>query len=434
MKKALLIPSDHGGGMGHVSRCLFLAGLMRKESIEPALILEPKHYKSGVGNEFKTFLLDTRTERILKYQFKKPFKSAVKLKKRIYRHPSFVEFSSLAYQVPRDGYVSQKIVKNRFNRICKIIDYFKPNILIGDTHFLTKAVGTKYSIPVVQITRVAGYPPDPDFFWWKNTPGELKEPKALNPFQILLDELNLNVSKIEDLLKGDIYLIPATQAIEPVKKHNKPILFSGPLTTISSLPKRIPFFDVETEFPKIYVSIGGGAGRNREKLFFDTILKIFDKKEYSVLVSTGKRIQASNYNKSSLNVHFEDWVHGSSAIMQSDLTIYHGGYGTTMEILSSGKPAIVLPSHSEQEGNGRRLEALGVGKTILFSNERKTLDFTWPYGEYNMLAGFDFELSDQTLLKNIHNLLYKDSFKSQTKISSELIRTQKEFDIKKLFE
>ncbi len=101
-----------------------------------------------------------------------------------------------------------------------------------------------------------------------------------------------------------------------------------------------------------------------------------------------------------------EWVDGPSAIQQCDLVIYHGGFGTTMEVLKAGKPSIVIPSHSEQEGNGRRLEKLNVGRTLLVDNEElKTLDFSWPFGLYQMFAGFDINLDANNLLDSIEQLL-----------------------------
>ncbi len=430
MKRILLIPSDHGGGRGHVSRCLYLAGLLRNYGKEAAIVLEPKHFSSGTGGDYKTYLLDTRKDRFVKYQFKKPFKPGIKLKSKVYKRPAFIEFNSLSYQVPRDGYWTSKLVNYRFEQLSKIIEEFKPDLLIGDTHFLTFLCGVKFNVPVVQITRLAGYPPEPNFLWWKNEEGNFKQPLALEPFIPLLNELSLSdIIRAEDLLKGDKYLLPAIPEIEPLKNADKNVIYCGPLAEIDTHNQNIPFYKDESSYPKIYVSIGGGAGRSHEKKFFDGILSIFDKRELNVLVSTGNRIKAEKLNGKSINVHFENWVHGPSAIAQSDLVIYHGGYGTTMEVLANKKPSIVLPSHSEQEGNGRRLESLNIGKTILFSEERTSLNFSWPFGEYNMLAGFVFNLNAELMLNTVNDLLSCANLSQLNSLKEDLEKTRKEFSI-----
>ncbi|KAA3613224.1 MAG: hypothetical protein D8M58_13030 [Calditrichaeota bacterium] len=433
MKRILIIPSDHGGGRGHVSRCLYLAGLLRSFGKESAIVLEPKHYSSGTGSDYKTFLLDTRKDRFVKYQFKKPFKPGIKLKSKVYKRPAFVEFNSLSYQVPRDGYWTPKLVNFRFEQLSKIIEQFKPDLLVGDTHFLTFLAGEKFKIPVIQITRLAGYPPQPEFFWWKENSANFKQPLALGPFMPLLNELHLSdIQKAEDLLKGNKYLIPAIPEVEPIKGSDESVTFCGPLAEVKTHNQNIPFFNEESTFPKIYVSIGGGAGRSQERKFFDAILAIFDMQEYSVLVSTGNRIKADKLNGKSVNVHFENWVHGPSAIEQSDLVIYHGGYGTTMEVLANMKPSIVMPSHSEQEGNGRRLESLEIGKTVHFCNDRQDLNFEWPFGEYNMRAGFDFDLDGKQLLDETKKLIYGDSIEKLKSLSANLIKAKEDFNIEKL--
>lgn len=430
MNRFLFIPSDHGGGRGHVSRCLYLAELLQKNGNETAIVLEPKHYNALSSSNLNTFLLDTRKERFVKYQLEKPFKPGVRLKNHLFRRPSFIEFSSVAYQVPRDGYLTSKLVFFRFKQLVNFVERFKPDVLFGDTHFLTWMLGKKFDIPIIQITRLAGYPPQPDFMWWKSEKNKLTAPDALGPFRELINDLKLSgIKKTEDLLTGDIYIIPAIPEMEPVAEKDAHVVFSGTLVNSSDINHNIPFFDGNDNKPKIYISIGGGAGRSNEKIFFDKILSVFNDRDFNVLVSTGKRIKASSYKDLSQNVHFEDWVPGASAIHKSDLVIYHGGYGTTLEVLLSAKPAIVLPSHTEQEGNGRRLETLNIGKTILFSKERKLLEFNWPFGDYTMLAGFDFELDSDLLLNEVTDLLKSKNMIHLESIKLKLQKAQKEFDI-----
>ncbi|MGD9489557.1 MAG: glycosyltransferase [Calditrichaceae bacterium] len=432
MSKILFIPSDHGGGRGHVARCIYLANKLREKGHDSAIVLEEKHFKSSQKENIRSFLLNTKKERIVKYQFKKPFKPAVQLNTRITKYPVFVGFGSLAYQVPRDGYLSPRLVNYRFNQLAKIVDEFKPDILVGDTHFLTWPLGRKFNLPVVQITRLAGYPPHPKFLWWERKKWTYTEPDALMPFSDLMDKLSFNgMSKAEDLLTGDRYVIPSSRKLEPVKDDENSVIYCGALSEFHGPGKSIPLFDNKDEYPKIYVTIGGGAARANEKQFFESIISAFNKTEFDVLVSTGKRVKAAKYNRRSANIQFVDWAPGTSAIRQSDLVIFHGGYGTAMEVVLSGKPSIVIPSHSEQEGNGRRLEKLGVSKTIIpiaRETPMDVLEYSWPYGDYQMLAGFDFKLDEQELLSSVRELLGEDIYAKAGKLSVDLKKHQAEAD------
>ncbi|MGD9900573.1 MAG: glycosyltransferase, partial [Calditrichaceae bacterium] len=168
-----------------------------------------------------------------------------------------------------------------------------------------------------------------------------------------------------------------------------------------------------------------------EQQFFESIISAFNKTEFDVLVSTGKRVKAAKYNRRSANIQFVDWAPGTSAIRQSDLVIFHGGYGTAMEVVTAGKPSVVIPSHSEQEGNGRRLEKLGVSKTIIpieTESQMDVLEYSWPYGNYQMLAGFNFKLNEQEILSSVRELLGEEIYSKAGKLSADLKKYQVDAD------
>ena len=433
MPRILIIPSDHGGGKGHVSRSLYLGRACRQLGHPVAIVLEEKHFAEGPENGLQTYLLDTRRERWQKYQLRPPFRPGVRLKTRVLKRPVFVEFDGLAYQVPRDGYISRKILDLRLAQLEAVVAEFRPDILIGDTHFLTHYLGRRYDLPVVQVTRLAGFPPGPDFMWWKSSDARLIAPDGVAPFAALLAEAGLSgYERAEDLLRGDRYLIPAVPDVEPVPASDAPVQFTGPLARpISGAGEPIEtFHQGNARHPRVYVSVGGGAARAQETAFFEAVLAAFHQQPYRVLVSTGRRVPASRFNGRSANVHFADWVQGTAAIEQSDLVIYHGGYGTTMEVLLAGKPAVVIPSHSEQEGNGRRLTSLGLGRTLLLhSRPLRDLDFAWPYGRYRMLAGFEFTLQSNELLKEAETALGEYRRDRGEAVAAGLRKAQAEWDL-----
>ncbi len=430
MKRVLFLPSDHGGGKGHVSRSIYLAKRLQAAGMQVAIVLENKHYADGLNAGLETYLLDTRKERFLRWQWRKPHLPKVEMVEADQQPPVFLAFDGLAYQVPRDGYVSQKIVRRRFKQLEKIAARFRPQVLIGDTHFLTFLLGKKLSLPVVQITRLAGYPPKPEFFWWLKEKPTMIKPDALAPFRALLAQLAVpDIRQAEDLLQGDRYLIPAAPSVEPIKGDARKVVFSGPLTEISGGAQKIPFFAEQNDLPRIYVTIGGGANRFNERKFFEAILHIFDKTDFRVLVSTARSVPAKMFQGKSANVVFTDWVDGISAIMQSDLVIQHGGYASTMEVLLSAKPSIVIPFHSEQEGNGRRIKKLRLGDVYLpYSSPLKPITFRWPFGEYSMLAATEMKLEREALLQCI-DLIYDQALYARLgKIKEELSTLQQNFD------
>ncbi|WP_456443336.1 glycosyltransferase [Caldithrix abyssi] len=436
MKRVLLIPSDHGGGRGHVSRCINLAKKLQAEGSQTAIVLEQKHYQDGIDAGIPSYLLNTKRERFLKFQLKKPFWPRIKMIERVERPPVFLVFNGVAYQVPRDEYLSTRIALMRFKKLVKIVEQFKPDVLIGDTHFLTFLLGKKFSMPVIQITRLAAFPPAPRFFWWLQDEPRLVEPNAIEPFAPLLEKLAVNdVRKAEDLLRGDLYLIPSSEQIEPVDGRRDDVLFCGPLTENYRGDQKIPFFDLPVDVPRIYVTAGGGANRFGQQAFFEALLKIFDRRDFKVLVSTGGLYSAKNLNGQSTNVLFVDWIDGMSAIRKSDLVIHHGGYGSMMETLSAAKPSIVIPFHSEQEGNGRRLKELQVGDLHLpYAGKLQELLFSWPFGVYSMMAGTELALDAEQIISMIDGIYDQSLYARLQKISEELLSLQKNFDALKMLE
>jgi UDP:flavonoid glycosyltransferase YjiC (YdhE family) len=92
--------------------------------------------------------------------------------------------------------------------------------------------------------------------------------------------------------------------------------------------------------------------------------------------------------------------------------IFHGGYGTTMELVQAGKPGLVIPFHSEQESNARRLEAAGAAQVLLPSRQEATPDWhQWPGGRFCTLIQQESDLTPDCLRAIIIEMLADESFK-----------------------
>jgi len=433
MKKVLLLPSDHGGGRGHVARSLYLAQKLNQLGCRTAVVLD-KQFEKQKDPLVQLVRFNPRWEKIVKYQLKRPVKPAVRSTSKLSALPVFHQIGSLAYQVPRDNYLSERIVKYRLKHLGKIIDRFKPDVLIGDTHFLTRLAGKRYDIPVVQITRLAGFPERPKFLWWMEEKPFLEEPDGAAPFRKAARDVGLEEpQRAEDLLKGDRYIIPAIYKIEPIRNSDKEIYYTGPLSPTRFTPKRLPFFEEKNEYPRIYITIGGGSIRYNEEYFFNLLIDIFNRSDFKVLVTTAGRAPAKQFNGRAANVYFVDWVDGPSAVYHSDLVIHHGGYSTTIETLLGGKPAIVLPSHSEQEGNGYRLAKLQVGEVVpIYSEPLTPLEFVWPYGKYTINVAYNLDLNGPKLLQKINDMLYGGAYERLKRVADQLTDKQEESDFLKI--
>ena len=78
-----------------------------------------------------------------------------------------------------------------------------------------------------------------------------------------------------------------------------------------------------------------------------------------------------------------------------------------MESIACGKPTITIPFHSEQEGNGRRLEQLGCGLVIKPSRESyKRIKAKWRYGTFTFLVQTRYDLTAEELGGEVNELLH----------------------------
>ncbi len=125
------------------------------------------------------------------------------------------------------------------------------------------------------------------------------------------------------------------------------------------LPREIEQFLAAGEPP---VVLTPGTGNRHAKEFFA--------KGVAACEKIGKRAM--------LLTHFADQVPGSlpagarhfeyapfSAVFpRAAAVVYHGGVGTAGQALAAGAPHVVIPSSYDQPDNAKRLERLGVGRTI----------------------------------------------------------------------
>jgi UDP-N-acetylglucosamine--N-acetylmuramyl-(pentapeptide) pyrophosphoryl-undecaprenol N-acetylglucosamine transferase len=161
---------------------------------------------------------------------------------------------------------------------------------------------------------------------------------------------------IPDFPPPDTVCLPNLSDNFQVKKRTR---FVGPLVSwqaddVEAIPK-----DTSAK-ARIVVSLGGHAYR---RPLFDAVLKVakyypeirFD------LLTTFKTTQAP------ANVTIHGTVKNAAPYFKgADLVITQAGHSSAMELLTLGKPSIVVPDAKqiEQENNAERLAVLGVSKVV----------------------------------------------------------------------
>ena len=142
-----------------------------------------------------------------------------------------------------------------------------------------------------------------------------------------------------------------------VKKRTR---FVGPL--VSFEPTNTPPIETGTTRPKIVATLGGHTYR---KPLFDAIIKAaeaFPECDFEVITT----FQTATLPR---NVALHQQLPNCIALFASaSFVITQAGHSTAMELLSLGKPFIVVPDmkQAEQENNAQRLGELGVALPLTY--------------------------------------------------------------------
>jgi uncharacterized protein (TIGR00661 family) len=138
-------------------------------------------------------------------------------------------------------------------------------------------------------------------------------------------------------------------------------IFVGPVVSDNF---RDPGKGVEIEGPFVLTLLGGYSYRLP---IFNGILKIADRfPDMKFLIFT--KFKSENAPE---NVIISEFAQDISAYMHSaQMIITQAGHSTAMEILTIGKPSLIIPDKGqiEQESNAARMRELGVCKTLDYSS------------------------------------------------------------------
>jgi len=406
--RVLFFPSDLGGGFGHTSRCVALALEAKVRGHSCAFVLGGERFAETVGKHFTVHLSNAgsgprKPRSGLRHSIKNLFGGK--------RNPIYTEFSGLGFQVVRDGLTDRGAILNVLKRYGEIIREFDPDVLIGDTNLLAGIAAERHKVPVVQIVRYAFHPRTSDLIWWKPLPAQVKEPDVRGIFNPTLGELGVGeISRTEDLLKGDLYLIPSIPEIEPVPAQTDTFHVGHLISTECDGGASELDSHPDSDSREVYVTVGGGAGLVGSELFFHSVIDAFSDFDGRVFVSTGNRFDPARFAHRPEHILFSRWLPGKRMISSSAVTIFHGGYGTMMEVLCHGKPSLVIPSHSEQESNGRRLEQCGCGVVMSLSEqELYPVRMSAPWGEWSYGTRKRFDLKPERIREVVERMMKGDS-------------------------
>ncbi|MBV1874326.1 MAG: hypothetical protein KUG80_06080 [Gammaproteobacteria bacterium] len=134
----------------------------------------------------------------------------------------------------------------------------------------------------------------------------------------------------------------------------------------ASVPERRD--EVNSEFASIgkkklvYVSLG--TLHNNSVSFFRNCIDALKDTDYEVIMSIGKTVKLEQLGTLPNNIKAYSFVPQLHILKSASAFITHGGMNSLNEGLYFGVPVIVCPQQFEQAFNGRRLQKMGIAKTL----------------------------------------------------------------------
>jgi UDP:flavonoid glycosyltransferase YjiC (YdhE family) len=139
------------------------------------------------------------------------------------------------------------------------------------------------------------------------------------------------------------------------------VRFHEPLEAVASLPDWWQGSDA----PLIYMTFGTVLGyMSIAAETYQMALTAVERINARVLLTVGRRFDASALGPVPANAHVEPWIDQARVLGNADLVMCHGGSGTALGALAAGVPLVMVPLFADQFENARRIAAAGAGRVV----------------------------------------------------------------------
>jgi len=127
----------------------------------------------------------------------------------------------------------------------------------------------------------------------------------------------------------------------------------------------LPDWWAGSQAPLVYLTFGTVVGHMSYAVdVYNAALRAVADLPVRVLLTVGRRFDASMLGSVPDNVHVEGWVDQDDVLPEADLVVSHGGSGTSYGALAAGVPLVFVPVFADQFENSRRIAGRGAGVMI----------------------------------------------------------------------
>jgi UDP:flavonoid glycosyltransferase YjiC (YdhE family) len=375
MAKALFFPNYLGGGFGHTGRCLALAEAWESRGFQAAFAIGGVHAHRVAEAGYACYPLHFP-------RLGKPSQFS----------PAYVYLTGMNYQIVRDGFDHPLKVDITLWEARQIIEREHPDVLVGDGWPLTHLLGRQMGLPVVQLVKSVANPRPAKLTWWEADPEGLIPPDPGPVFDPARKRMGLPaLGCAEELLDGDLMLIPGIPALDPMPNPPANMAYVGSITRRSAQKAPAWFDQLNANRPLVYITVGGAAGGAGSSEFYQLVRQAFEPTDFQVVVSTGGKALPAN-PASEPKIRWETWVPTAAILPRCAAIVFHGGY-TRMEVVESGTPSVVIPFHSEQEYFGRQMADAGASILLPYSEAPYTrFEARWRGGKWLKVSPFSIHV------------------------------------------
>jgi UDP:flavonoid glycosyltransferase YjiC (YdhE family) len=117
------------------------------------------------------------------------------------------------------------------------------------------------------------------------------------------------------------------------------------------------------ERPLVYFTLGTVFNMESGDLFARVLAALRDL-DANAIATVGSEIDPASLGPQPEHVRVERFVPQAALLQRCDVSISHGGSGSTIGALAAGVPMVLLPMGADQPDNARRVVALGAGVAL----------------------------------------------------------------------